>query len=584
MEQKKIRERFEALKNIDDLADLLTTIKAEELHIHRHPISGPQLKLFSDERISPKRFRTFHIRKKSGGLREIKAPTYQFSFILKALNIALASVFEPDPAAMGFAPGRSVVDNAKVHIGHNYVFNIDLKDFFPSIPQARVWGRLQVKPFNLSKEIANVVAGLCCTYNGEQGKNVLPQGSPVSPLLTNAICNRLDYKMKGVAKRFGLHYSRYADDMTFSSMHNVYQEGSDFRKEILKVIKEEGFYINDKKTRLLKTGCRQEVTGLTVNDKANVTRKYVKELRWLLHNWETFKYPKAYAIFYPRYKSEKGYIKKGEPVMENVIGGKLNYLKMVKGANNPTYKKLQERYDAVQQVVFVGTEEEMGNAKKFMFVQPYTMEEFKDYFHTDISLEVSKKGKLIGKCDLAGMKKIIVISKRTQGKLCPNLKDLEPGTEVKNKKLEKCYVVLCRAKGKNYWMITDTKPERNKVLSVQNVHVNPSELLDIWEREGVEDAALELKLFIENAEEGDSIGSWDPLSMDRKAKVKEKTASKPKAKYPSEIKEVAPRVAEAEIPYELEDNPFADMSDAQYQEILEGLRNIQGDKDGTGNH
>lgn len=588
MEKLEIKNRVVQLKSVEDLAELLTDIKRDMMKIKRYPISEKQLRLFSDERISPKRFRTFHIRKKSGGWREIKAPTYQFSFILKALSIALDAVFEPDSAAMGFTTGKSVVSNADVHVGHNYVFNIDLKDFFPSIPQARVWGRLKVKPFNFSPEIAAVIAGLCCTYNEQQGKNVLPQGSPVSPLLTNAICNRLDYRMKGVAKRFGLHYSRYADDMTFSSMHNIYQEGSKFRKEILKIIKEEGFIINDKKTRLLKTGTRQEVTGLTVNDKANVSRKYVQELRWLIHNWEKFGYARAYALFYPRYKSEKGYIKKGEPVMENVIGGKLNYLKMVKGANNPAFLKLQARYDNLQQVIFEGTEEEKGKAKKFMFVQPYTMEEFKEYFHTDIQLEVSKRGKLIGKCNIFGMDKIFAVSRKTQGSLCPHLKELEAGSNVVNKKLDNCFVVLCRAKGKNYWMITNREPERSKVLSVQNVHIDPSGLLDIWEKEGIESAALELKLFIENAEEGDSIATWDPLTLDKtKLEVKERPITKSiktEKGYKIEARELEPQVAETDIPYELEDNPFEGMPDSEYQWLLGLVDKLNEERNGSRNN
>ena len=111
--------------------------------------------------------------------------------------------------------------------------------------------------------------------------------------------------------------------MTFSSMHNVYQENSDFRLEIERIVIEQGFKMNSSKTRLLKTGSRQEVTGLTVNSIANVSRKYISDLRWILHIWEKEGYAKAYALFYPKYKQEKGYIKKGEPVMENVIGGKL---------------------------------------------------------------------------------------------------------------------------------------------------------------------------------------------------------------------------------------------------------------------
>ncbi|MBR5551664.1 MAG: RNA-directed DNA polymerase [Muribaculaceae bacterium] len=461
MEKLEIRNSLIAIKSVEDLAELLNNIKNDKFKTSRHKITDKQLKYYSNNKYAPKRYRTFHIRKKNGGLREIKAPCYQLNIILRMLNIAFESVFEPDSVAMGFAPGRSVVNNAQMHIRHNYVFNLDLKDFFLSIPQARVWKRLQLAPFNFSLEIANVVAGLCCSYNEERDQNVLPQGAPTSPLLTNAICGNLDRKMKGLAKRFGLHYSRYADDMTFSSMHNVYKEGGEFRTELLKIISEQGFTVNDKKTRLHKAEHRQEVTGLTVNTKANVSRKYIQELRWILNVWDKYGYAKAYALFYPRYKSEMGHIKKGEPVMENVIGGKLDYLRMVRGATNPAYKKLQERFDKLQQVVFLETEEEQPKTQKFMYVQPYTMTEFKEYFLTEVSLIVTKKGKLVGKCTIAGMEKNLSISHAAQDFLCPKLNLCKEGDSVVNEKLNNCYVILCRAKGKNYWMIGLIGQKRN---------------------------------------------------------------------------------------------------------------------------
>lgn len=522
MEAIEIKNRFELVKTIDDLAELLNDIKKSEFGTIQYKITGSQLKFFSNDKIAPKRYRTFHIRKKSGGLREIKAPCYQLNIILRMLNLALSSIFEPDNAAMGFAPGRSVVTNAQTHIGHNYVFNIDLKDFFPSIPQARVWKRIQLKPFNFSKDVADVLAGLCCASIDDGKKNVLPQGAPTSPLLTNAICCNLDRKMKGVAKRFGLHYSRYADDMTFSSMHNVYQEGSEFRKEIIKIISEQGFTLNDKKTRLLKNGCRQEVTGLTVNAIANVSRKYIKELRWILRAWEKYGYDRAYALFYPKYKTEKGYIKKGEPVMENVVGGKLDYLRMVKGSSNETYKKLKSRFDKLQQVVFVGTAEEKGRAQKFMFVQPYTMENFEEWFNTEVTLAFTKNRKLVGKCQIAGIDKTLAISHSTQKYLCPNLNELASNSIVESKKLEKCHVILCRAKGKNYWMISNQEYKRDKVLSIQNVKVDPNDLLDIWEEKGFKAAAEELAFFIEFGKEGDNIKDYNPFLDSKQESDKDK--------------------------------------------------------------
>lgn len=504
----------ELMKTVGDLANVLEKIKQQLFGSVRYSISEKMLKHFSNDKIAPKRFRMFHIRKKSGGLREIKAPCRQLDVILTCVNELLKSVYTPSEAAMGFTSGKSVLDNAQIHVGHNYVFNIDLKDFFPSIPQARVWKRLQLSPFNFSTGIANVLAGLCCTFDEEVGRNVLPQGSPASPLLTNAICDTLDRRMRGVAKRFGLHYSRYADDMTFSSMHNVYQENGAFRQEISRIIKEQGFIMNDNKTRLQKAGARQEVTGLTVNAIANVSRKYISDLRWILHIWEKEGYAKAYALFYPKYKHEKGYIKKGEPVMENVIGGKLNYLRMVRGANNPAYQKLQSRYDALQELVFVDSETD--ESKSYVYVQPYGLNEFQTLFHTSITLSVSREKKLVGKCEIDGKEKILALSKSTQAALCPSLVSLNPGDVVTSEDLEKCFVTLCRHKGKNFWLITKFEPKRSRCLSVQNLRVEPDDLLFLWANYGLERTAEELAMYIQFANPGDSLLDWNPLENSEK--------------------------------------------------------------------
>lgn len=504
-----LTKKLKKISTAGDLAAVLDEIKQNEFGSVRYSISIKMLKHFSSDTIAPKRFRTFHIRKKSGGLREIKAPCSQLDVILTCVNILLKSIYEPSDVAMGFTSGRSVLNNSQIHVGHNYVFNIDLKDFFPSIPQARVWKRLQLAPFNFPQEVANILAGLCCSFDEKVNTNVLPQGSPASPLLTNAICDKLDRRMKGVARRFGLHYSRYADDMTFSSMHNVYHEGSEFRFEIQRIISEQGFRMNESKTRLQKTGSRQEVTGLTVNTIANVSHKYISDLRWILHVWEKEGYAKAYAMFYPKYKHEKGYIKKGEPVMENVIGGKLNYLRMVRGENNPAYRKLQARYDALQELVFV--DNETDKSKSYVYVQPYTVADFQELFGTQITLAVTREKKLVGKCVIDNSEKTLAISKSTQKALCTNLDNLSAGDMVISEELAKCYVTLCRHKGKNFWLITKFEPKRSRCLSIQNLKIAPDEILDYWERFGLEKTAEELSLFVQFANTGDSLKDWNPL-------------------------------------------------------------------------
>lgn len=521
MEKTNIINRLRKVNTLKEFAKLVNDIKRDEFGTDKYKITEKQLRHFSSPEIFAERYKTFHIRKKSGGVREINAPCYQLKIILYILNKVFQAIYTPSKAAMGFTEGRSVVTNASIHTGHHYVFNIDLENFFPSIPQARVWKRLQLAPFNFPVEIANVVAGLCCHKNEDGTKNVLPQGAATSPILTNAICDNLDRRMLGVARRFGLHYTRYADDMTFSSMHNVYQDGSAFRKEILHIITEQGFTLNEKKTRLQRSGERQEVTGLTVNVTTNVARKYVRDLRCILHIWEKEGYGKAYAYFYPKYKRDKGYIKKGEPVMENVVDGKLNYLRMVKGANNPTYLKLLERFNKLQTVVYLDKETDKGTS--YIYVHSYSLKEFEDLFDTSVRLQVSKKGNLIGKCEIAGMEKVIAISKSTQKKLCGNLSDIAPETAVTSETLKKCFVTLCRAKGKNHWLITKGQMQRSKCLSILNVNVDIDHLLLIWERLGLEDAVSAFRHCISGGNLNDS---WPISSLKKSKEVNKTLASK----------------------------------------------------------
>ncbi len=493
MEKIDIQHRIRMVKNLADFANLLNDVKIDKFNSSKYKITEKQLLHFCNSKTIPDGYRTFHIRKKSGGLREINAPCYQLGILLEMLNIVFKAIYTPGESAMGFTEERSVVTNAYMHIGHHYVFNIDLENFFPSIPQARVWARIQLPPFNFPRDVANVVAGLCCHVNGDGTANVLPQGAATSPLLTNAICDTLDRRMRGVAKRFGLHYSRYADDMTFSSMHNtyngkpIYDEGSEFRIEIKRVIEGQGFKMNDKKTRLQRDGERQEVTGLTVNQRANVPRKYVRDLRWMLHCWEKDGYGKAYALFYNYYKRTKGYIKKGEPVMENVIDGKLNYMRMVKGAKDSTYLKLLARYNNLKGLVFEDTETD--KERSYIYVYSYPTTEFQKLFGTSVQLEVSPKNKLIGRCTIDEREKVLAISKSTQVHLCKDIATLRPEEKVESNLLDQCFVTLCRDKGKNFWLITKSEMKRSKCLSLLNANVDIDLLLDTWEEHGIEEAA-----------------------------------------------------------------------------------------------
>ena len=372
------------METTHDLLVLLNRIKMDELGDKGHPFTMPQLNYFINPKRNSSHYKTFFIPKKSGGKREISAPTHILKSLQTYMNRILQAFYEAPEYVTGFVPSKSIVDNAERHLGMRYIFNSDLKDFFPSIPQARVWGALQTRPFSFSKEIASAIAGLCCIEaQNEKGKlvHVIPQGSPCSPTLTNIVCHNLDWKLNGLAKRFHLKYSRYADDITFSSDHFVYQEDSEFLKEFRRIVEEQHFKLNEKKTRIQKRGERQEVTGLVVSDRANVTREYVRDIDNLLYIWERHGHNAAFANFIARYTPKQDF-RQSSPDMKSVIMGRLMYLRMVKGEDSPVWRRLQKRFNRL------ADKKESCGGTNIQYLHAYPIEVFEKAVGTDVSFNL----------------------------------------------------------------------------------------------------------------------------------------------------------------------------------------------------
>ncbi len=396
MDRNEIAAKARQMETKGDLIDLLNRMKREEMTEEGmadrfYPFTIRHLYYYCNPNNQFHRYKQFVVKKKSGGIRQITAPRNKsFKLILHYVNEIFKALYTPSDYAMGFASGRSVAQNAAVHVGQNYVFNTDLKDFFPSIHQARVWKRLQLEPFCFKQSIANILAGLCSMKEKlEDGtrRYVLPQGAPTSPIVTNMICDKLDHRLAGLAKRFGLKYSRYADDITFSSMHNVYQLEGDFRKELKRIIESQGFAMNESKTRLQKRGERQEVTGITVSDKLNVSQKYVRDIRNVLYIWEEYGYTIALNRFLPKYKQEKGHVKKGIPDMTNVLEGKLLYLKMVKGQDDSVYIRLKSKFDKLVRSMLAS---QKTTSHGITYVETMPVLEFERRNNTEIFITTSK--------------------------------------------------------------------------------------------------------------------------------------------------------------------------------------------------
>lgn len=395
MDKNTIVTKARQMETKEDLLSLLNQMKRDEMGESGmadkfYPFTMKHLNYYCNPNNAFHRYKQFKIKKKSGGFRLITAPKNQsFMLMLRYVNEIFKAVYTPSNHAMGFTEGRSVVTNAEMHKGQNYVFNIDLKDFFPSIQQARVWARIQLKPLCFKRPVANLIAGLCSVKEIMEDKTVRyvpPQGAPTSPILTNMICDKLDHRLAGLAKRFGVNFSRYADDITFSSMHNVYQANGDFRKELKRIVEGQGFAMNESKTRLQKLGARQEVTGIIVSKKLNVTQKYVRDIRNVLYIWDKYGYSAAFGKFLPKYKVDKGHVKKGVPDMVNVLDGKLMYLKMVKGEEDCVYVRLKNKFDVLAKSL---SDANNTTAQGVTYVETMSLLEFEKKNHTEVVITTS---------------------------------------------------------------------------------------------------------------------------------------------------------------------------------------------------
>lgn len=307
------------------------------------PKSGRQIMRFVSVNARKNAYVDFTIPKKSGGQRKISAPIKPLKDIQSAINILLQSIFVPDDHATGFVLGRSVKDNALIHVGQTCIFNTDLENFFPSITKLMVRKALhrELGDKLQSNEVINIICRLCTTPDSS-GTEVLPQGAPTSPILSNIVLKSLDEDMSKLAERMGCKYSRYADDITFSHSKAIRRISPFWQSRIYNIIAKYGLKVNENKTKTFVPGTRKEVTGVVVSNKINVPRSYIKQLRVLLHLWEKYGFEQAQIIFTRDFSNG---INKS---LANVIDGKINYLEMIKGKTDSTYRKFKSHFNRLQ--------------------------------------------------------------------------------------------------------------------------------------------------------------------------------------------------------------------------------------------
>ena len=284
-------------------------------------------------------YRTFRIPKKKGGERLISAPKKGLGIAQTRLAAILERHYKAKPFVHGYVKGHSFLTNARLHERQRWVLNVDIRDFYPSITFPRVRGLFMSKAFGFNERVATILARITTTSYG------LPQGARTSPIIANMIAYNLDKNLVGLAAKLRLTYSRYADDITFSSSRREVpsqlvqawepqfgRREIELGRDLLDAFRISGFSLNDDNSRLSFQYERQEVTGLVVNRSANVWRKDISRMRMILHSAKRYGADQAARVWVHQDADARRFWQ--------FVSGWLSYFAQVRGPNDPVVAKL----------------------------------------------------------------------------------------------------------------------------------------------------------------------------------------------------------------------------------------------------
>jgi len=310
---------FLAMENSSDLS----------LLVHIAPVVLTRL-------INEPQYKEAFIPKKRGGKRNLLIPEYLLLCVQKRLNLYLQAVYasiRPD-CVHGFVRNSSdipvnIASNALPHVGKKVVLNLDLRDFFDSVMARDIREVLKSDIFRFDDHLATCIT-LLTTKNG-----CLPQGAPTSPVLSNFVCIPLDKALHAYCQEKKMTYTRYADDLSFSADHKIDQEIIDDLKNI---ISKYHFQLNSEKFRIRSANKQQCVTGVTVNRKLNVNRKFYKTTRAMLHDLKVNGLHEAT-------KNHLGLLAPASTIQCRLfikrLEGYIGFIGQIRGKNDPIYQRMR---------------------------------------------------------------------------------------------------------------------------------------------------------------------------------------------------------------------------------------------------
>jgi len=296
------------------------------------------------------KYHSFTIKKRNGSDRRIEAPCEGLKHIQRKISDKLYESYKPRSCNHGAVLGHGIKDNATGHIGKRIIINIDLKDFFNSIKAQRIYGLFKGTAFEFSTPMSMAIRDLTCH------KGILPQGSPSSPILANMLAKQLDNHLIQYAKENNFFYSRYYDDLTFSTndlrsktaiITNSRGVGLSIKHtlntELVNIIRQAGFEVNINKIKFVEGSNSKFVTGVKVNEKHNVSRNYVRQIRVMLHHWEKLGYEEA--------NKENQRLHGHTKDLRNQLQGRLAHLKYIRHTEDRRdylYEKYKEKLEILK--------------------------------------------------------------------------------------------------------------------------------------------------------------------------------------------------------------------------------------------
>jgi RNA-directed DNA polymerase len=286
--------------------------------------------------------------KAGGSVRLIEAPKARLKVMQRKILTQILESIPTHAVVHGFVRGRSIKTFAKPHAGKHVVLRMDLQDFFPSLSRAQIQAFFRTAGY--PERVADLLGGLStnstpqsvwkemdprtepfAAFEGHQlyGRPHLPQGAPTSPALANLCMYRADCRLSGLARAAGATYTRYADDLAFSGGEPFAKDVDRFAAHVAAILREEGFAVNHRKTRVMRRGVRQYLAGVVTNEHVNIVRADFDRLKATLTN----------CVHHgPQTQNRDGH-----PAFRSHLQGRVAFVEMINARKGARLRKIFEK-------------------------------------------------------------------------------------------------------------------------------------------------------------------------------------------------------------------------------------------------